>query len=167
MATNLPPLPAIRAFEAAARHLSFTRAAAELGMTQAAVSYQIKVLEERLGTPLFLRKARQIALTGAGARLAPEVTLAFETLRTAFADTRGRVEGTLSITSVPTFASHWLAQNVGLFQMAHPDIAVRIDSSPNLVDFTTEDFDVGIRGAVSIEPGLVGHLLVRQTLPPW
>ena len=70
---SLPPLTALRAFEAVARHLSFTRAAEELGMTQAAVSYQIKVLEERVGTPLFLRKPRQIVLSDVGARLAPDV----------------------------------------------------------------------------------------------
>ncbi len=72
-ASQLPPLAAVRVFEAAARLLSFTQAAAELGMTQAAVSYQIKVLEERLGTPLFLRKPRQVELTAAGRRLAPQV----------------------------------------------------------------------------------------------
>src|ERR687898_663200 len=102
---KLPPLSAIRAFEAAARHLSFTKAAEELGMTQAAVSYQIRILEERVGAPLFLRKPRQIALSETGARLAPDVTRAFDTLRDTFADSRGMVDGMLRITSVPTFAS--------------------------------------------------------------
>ena len=99
--STLPPLTALRAFEAVARHLSFTKAADELGMTQAAVSYQIKILEERVGAPLFLRKPRQIALSEAGARLAPDVNTAFELLRDAFAASRGRVEGLLSISSVP------------------------------------------------------------------
>ena len=83
--SDLPPLTAIRAFEAVSRHLSFTRAADELGMTQAAVSYQIKLLEDRLGTSLFLRRPRQIALSETGARLAPDVTAAFEMLRSTFA----------------------------------------------------------------------------------
>ena len=73
MSDHLPPLSAIRVFEAAARHLSFTRAADELGMTQAAVSYQIKLLEERVGGPLFLRRPREVALTEAGQRLAPRL----------------------------------------------------------------------------------------------
>ena len=162
----LPPLTAVRAFEAVARHLSFTRAAEELGMTQAAVSYQIRILEERVGAPLFLRKPRQIALSETGARLAPDVTAAFETLRGAFAASRGRVEGLLSLTSVPTFASHWLAANLGLFQLANPDIAVRVESAAHLVDFSTEEFDAGIRGTFKPEPGLIGHMLVRAEFAP-
>src|SRR4051794_34679720 len=98
MAT-LPPLAAIRAFEAVARHLSFTRAGEELGMTQAAVSYQIKILEERVGAPLFLRRPRQIALSETGARLASQVHEAFKLMREAFADTRGQVDNLLSIST--------------------------------------------------------------------
>ncbi|KKB86566.1 LysR family transcriptional regulator [Devosia limi DSM 17137] len=162
----LPPLTAIRAFEATARHLSFTRAGEELGMTQAAVSYQIKLLEERVGASLFLRRPRQIALTEAGARLAPEVTHAFETLRSAFADTRGRIDGTLSITSVPTFASHWLVQNLGYFQVDHPDLAVRLESTPGVVDFATEEFDVGLRGSNGVPRGLASHFLLSGDFTP-
>ena len=162
----LPPLTAVRAFEAVARHLSFTRAADELGMTQAAVSYQIKILEERVGAPLFLRRPRQIALSEAGARLAPDVASAFETLRNAFADSRGLVDGMLSITSVPTFASHWLAANIGLFQLANPEIAVRVESSAHLVDFGTEEFDVGIRATRKPAEGMVWHLLLKAEFAP-
>lgn len=164
--SSLPPLAAIRAFEAVARHLSFTKAAEELGMTQAAVSYQIKILEERVGAPLFLRKPRQIALSETGARLAPEVSTAFETLRNAFAASRGRVEGLLSLSSVPTFASHWLAANIGLFQLANPDIAVRVESSAHLVDFSGEEFDAGIRATSKPAPGLVWHLLLKAEFAP-
>ncbi|MBD8065393.1 LysR family transcriptional regulator [Devosia sp. PTR5] len=163
---TLPPLTAVRAFEAVARHLSFTRAADELGMTQAAVSYQIRLLEERIGTPLFLRKPRQIALTETGAQLAPATRDAFDMLRNAFAEAQGRVEGTLAITAVPTFASHWLAANVGLFQLAHPEIAVRVESSGHLVDFGAEEFDVGIRGTKKPTPGLVWHLLLKAEFAP-
>lgn len=164
---SLPPLAAVRAFEAVARHLSFTRAAEELGMTQAAVSYQIKMLEERVGAPLFLRKPRQIALSEVGARLAPEVKQAFDLMRAAFADTRDEVDGTLSITAVPTFASQWLAQNLGLFQIAHPDIAVRLDSSSTLVDLNNDVFDIGIRTLPEPQGnGLVSHLLVKADFTP-
>jgi LysR family transcriptional regulator, glycine cleavage system transcriptional activator len=162
----LPPLTAVRAFEAVARHLSFTKAAEELGMTQAAVSYQIKILEERVGAPLFLRRPRQIALSEAGARLAPDVSGAFELLRTAFAQSRGQVDGMLSISSVPTFASHWLAANIGLFQLANQDMAVRVESSPHLVDFSTEEFDVAIRATSRLQDGLAWHLLLKAEFAP-
>ena len=164
--SDLPPLTAIRAFEAVSRHLSFTRAAEELGMTQAAVSYQIKLLEDRLGASLFLRRPRQIALSETGARLAPDVTAAFEMLRSTFAATHSRIEGTLSISSVPTFASHFLVQNLGSFQVDHPELAVRIESAPRVVDFATEEFDVGIRGTEVIAPGLVGHKLLMADFSP-
>lgn len=162
----LPPLTSVRAFEAVARHLSFTKAAEELGMTQAAVSYQIRILEERVGAPLFLRKPRQIALSEAGARLAPDVTRAFDTLREIFADSRGVVDGMLRITSVPTFASHWLAANIGLFQLANPEIAVRVESSAHLVDFGAEEFDVGIRATSKLQDGFVWHLLLEAEFAP-
>ena len=110
---SLPPLAALRAFEAVARHLSFTRAAEELGMTQAAVSYQIKILEERVGAPLFLRKPRQVELSEAGARLAPEVEQAFDILRNAFARSRGQIDGTLAISAVPTSAPRITARAAG------------------------------------------------------
>jgi len=165
--STLPPLTAIRAFEAVSRHLSFTRAAEELGMTQAAVSYQIKILEERVGAPLFLRKPRQIALSEAGARLAPDVSAAFDTLRNAFVSSRGQVDGLLSITTVPTFASQWLAQNLGLFQIAHPDIAVRLDSSSDLKDLVRDEFDIAIRTLPGPQGnGLVCHLLLEADFTP-
>src|SRR5918992_2799913 len=103
---SLPPLSAVRVFEAAARHQSFTRAAEELGMTQAAVSYQIKMLEDRIGAPLFTRLPRQVALTAKGRQLAPAVTEAFEALRVAFAGVEDAVESVLSITTLSTFASN-------------------------------------------------------------
>lgn len=164
--TALPPLTAVRAFEAVARHLSFTRAAEELGMTQAAVSYQIRILEERVGAPLFLRKPRQIALSETGARLAPDVGNAFDMLRDAFADSRGQIDGMLRISSVPTFASHWLAANIGLFQLANPEIAVRVESSAHLVDFGAEEFDVGIRATSKPQEGMVWHLLLKAEFAP-
>jgi LysR family glycine cleavage system transcriptional activator len=162
----LPPLTSVRAFEAVARHLSFTKAAEELGMTQAAVSYQIRILEERVGAPLFLRRPRQIALSETGARLAPDVANAFNLLRNAFAESRGQVDGMLTISSVPTFASHWLAANIGLFQLANQEIAVRVEASPHLVDFGSEEFDVAIRATSRLQDGLVWHLLLKAEFAP-
>jgi LysR family glycine cleavage system transcriptional activator len=164
---SLPPLTALRAFEAVARHLNFTRAAEELGMTQAAVSYQIKILEERVGMPLFLRRPRQIALSEAGARLAPDVTQAFDLIRNAFADARDGIGNQLSITAVPTFAVQWLGQNMGLFQLAHPEIAVRIDTSNDVIDLTHGDFDIAIRTLSGPQgKGMVCHLLVEADFTP-
>lgn len=166
MASQLPPLTAIRVFEAAARHASFTKAAAELGMTQAAVSYQIKLLEERVGAPLFLRKPRQVALTEAGGRLAPAVTEAFGILSEAYAAARSGSGGTLCISTVLTFASNWLARHIGSFQMRHPAIAVRLDTSSRMVDFSREEVDIGIRSGDGNWPGLVAHLLFRAQYSP-
>lgn len=163
----LPPLSAVRAFECVSRHLSFTRAAEELGMTQAAVSYQIKLLEERIGTALFVRKPRQVELSAVGAKLAPQVQQAFELIRDAFADSGEAVHGQLSISAVPTFAVQWLAPNLGLFQLAHPEIAVRIDSGNALVDLQHGDFDIGIRTLPGSQgKGLVCHLLVEANFSP-
>lgn len=162
----LPPLAAIRVFEAAARLKSFTKAAQELGMTQAAVSYQIKVLEERVGAPLFLRGPRQVALTEVGARLAPAVTAAFEQLAEAYAAARGASDGVLRVTTVLTFASHWLARRLGAFQMAHPGIAVRLDTSSRLLDFARDEVDVAIRTGEGDWPGLEAHFLMPVEYSP-
>lgn len=163
---NLPPLAAIRAFEAAARHGSFTKAAAELGMTQAAVSYQVKLLEDRVGTPLFLREARKVVLSEAGRRLAPAVSEAFQRLDGAFAALKDRAEGVLTITAVHTFASNWLVPRLGAFQMAHPDIAVRLEVSTRTVDLMREDFDVAIRGGKGVWPGVKAHPLIAMRFAP-
>ncbi len=166
MALQLPPLPAVRAFEAAARHGSFTRAAEELGMTQAAVSYQIKVLEERVGAPLFLRKPRQVTLTEVGQRLAPVFTEAFALIGEAYAQARSGAEGLLCVSTILTFASSWLARNLGAFQMRHPALAVRLDTSSRLIDFSREDVDVAIRSGSGDWPGLARHLLFKASFTP-
>jgi LysR family transcriptional regulator, glycine cleavage system transcriptional activator len=164
--SDLPPLSAIRAFEAAARHESFTKAAAELGMTQAAVSYQVKLLEDRLGAPLFLRLPRRVVLSETGKRLAPSVGEAFQRLRAAFAAMRETADGVLSITAINTFATNWLVPRLGAFQVAHPGIAVRIDPSGRMVDFAREEFDLGIRGGRGVWPGLKAHLLMPVEFTP-
>jgi LysR family transcriptional regulator, glycine cleavage system transcriptional activator len=166
MTSLLPPLSAIRVFEAAARHASFTRAADELGMTQAAVSYQIKVLEERIGVPLFLRRPRQVVLTEAGRNLAPAITEAFALMSEAYAAVRSGAQGTLVISTVQTFGSNWLARRLGSFQIAHPSIAVRIGTESHMVDFAREEVDVGIRSGNGSWPGLEVHMLFRADFTP-
>src|SRR5689334_11234379 len=118
------PLSAVRVFEAAARLGSFTRAAAELGMTQAAVSWQVKALEQRLDQPLFRRLPREVALTPAGERLARAATEAITALRGAFSDLAETGDAVLSVTTLHTFANQWLAPRLGGFQLANPDIAL-------------------------------------------
>ncbi len=166
MAHQLPPLQAVRVFEAAARLLSFTKAGEELGMTQAAVSYQIKLLEERVGTPLFLRRPRQVTLTETGQRLAPTISAVFEQLADAFASLRQDVEGTLAISVVQTFAAQWLAQRLGSFQLEHPELAVRLDPSLALVDFARQEVDVAIRSGEGKWPGLISHRLLAANFTP-
>jgi LysR family glycine cleavage system transcriptional activator len=165
MADHLPPLASIRVFEAAARHLSFTRAAEELGMTQAAVSYQIKLLEERLGEPLFLRRPRDLALTEIGQRLAPELNRAFDILRDAFEDL-AREEGTLIVNTMHTFASQWLAPRLGKFQLQHPQIAVRLETTQRMVDFAREEVDIVVRAGQGQWPGLIAHKLLDVRFTP-
>ena len=166
MSDHLPSLAAIRVFEAAARHLSFTRAASELGMTQAAVSYQIKVLEERVGSPLFLRRPREVVLTEAGQRLAPEVNRAFDILREAFVELGEREHGTLIVNTMHTFASQWLAPRLGIFQLRHPEIAVRLETTQRLVDFIREEVDVVVRAGKGQWPGLIATKLLDVRFTP-
>lgn len=162
----LPPLSGLRAFEAAARHLNFTRAGAELGMTQSAVSYQIKLLEERVGAPLFVRHAREVSLTDVGHRLAPGIMEAFELMRATVAAARETAHQSLSITTIQTFASQWLVQHIGAFHLAHPDIAVRIEVSTAVADFARDGFDLAIRAGRGVWPGLETHRLVSLDFTP-
>jgi LysR family glycine cleavage system transcriptional activator len=159
---RLPPINAIRVFEAAARLQSFTRAGEELGMTQAAVSYQIKLLEERLGFRLFVRAPRQVTLTPNGRRLSASASEAFRVLEAAFASTSQDAESVLSITTFSTFSANWLVPRLGAFQVAHPQLAVRVDTSSTLVDLTKEDFDIGIRLGDGRWPGVEAHFLFEE-----
>ncbi|MBP1883562.1 LysR substrate-binding domain-containing protein [Sinorhizobium mexicanum] len=160
------PLNALKVFEAAARLGSFTKAGEELGMTQTAVSYQIKLIEENVGEPLFLRRTRQIALTDVGQRLAPKVTEAFEMLQDAVSSARGDVDAALIIHSTATFASQWLARNIGGFQLAHPNIAVRLTASDQMISFGKEAADVAIRSGAGSWPGLDSYPLMRVEFTP-
>lgn len=162
----LPPLAAIRAFEAAARHGSFTAAASELGMTQAAVSYQIKVLEDRVGLPLFRRKARGVELTAGGKRLADRTGEALEILREAFAEVRHASDDTLVISVLATFAAHILAPRLGHFQIAHPQVTTRVEVDHRLADLQTGEAAIAIRAGSGTWPGLQAHFLFHSEYAP-
>ncbi|MGA9581892.1 MAG: LysR substrate-binding domain-containing protein [Allosphingosinicella sp.] len=156
---HLPPLPSVRVFEAAARYENFTLAAAELGMTQAAVSYQIRLLEERLGLPLFVRSKRRVTLSEAGRRLAPVVSDAFDRLSEGFSGLVDEDESVLAISTAQTFASNWLSSRLGGFQIARPELAVRLLTSNNMADFARDDVDVAVRMGKGPWPGLRRHFL--------
>ncbi|WP_369404235.1 transcriptional regulator GcvA [Sphingomonas soli] len=162
----MPPLSAVRVFEAAARHGNFTRAAEELGMTQAAVSYQVKLLEERLGASLFRREGRGVVLTDAGARAAPQVSRAFDAIDQAFARVRADEEGLLVISTSNTFANAWLAWRLGSFQMAHPEMAVRLDTSDTIADLESGEIDCAIRAGRGGWPGLAAEKLLEVDFTP-
>ena len=114
-------------------------------MTQAAVSYQVKLLEERLGAALFVREKGRARLTGLGLRLLPQLTKAFDTIEGAFAELREEDEGLLTVATTFTFANTWLAWRLGAFQVEHPDLAVRLATSNKLVDLKAGEADVAIR----------------------
>jgi LysR family glycine cleavage system transcriptional activator len=160
------PLNALKAFDAAARHMSFTKAGEELGMTQTAVSYQIKLLEEVLGEPLFLRRPRQVTLTDAGEKLAPRISEAFGIMDEALAAVGVETNEMLTIHSTATFAQQWLSRHIGAFQLKHPKIAVRIETSSNVIDFTREQADVAIRWGKGDWPGLAAHKIMRMDFTP-
>src|SRR5579863_9383252 len=126
---RLPGLPAFRTFEAAAKNLSFSRAAATLGVTPAAVSSQIRSLEDQLGVKLFARTSRQVKLTGAGHILLAGVSEAFATLTRAVAQISAEESRTLRVTCSGSFAAKWLLPRLERFRTAHPGVDVVIDAS--------------------------------------
>lgn len=146
MSFRLPPLNALRVFEAAGRHLSFTRAAEELNVTQAAVSHQIKTLETWLRVPLFKRLNRALILTEPGQRYLPNVRDALETLESA---TNGVMQAeennNLTVSVLPSFAAKWLVPRLYRFRELRPDIDVRISAEDHYVDFNKDDFDLALR----------------------
>jgi len=167
MPRRLPPLNALRAFEAGARHLSFTKAAEELHVTQAAVSHQIKALEEYLGVPLFRRMTRQVALTEAGRGLLPVLSDALDRIATAVETLRRRPESrTLTVTLTPAFGSRWLAGRLGGFWTSHPEIDLRLHHSVTVVDFAAEEVDMGVRWGSGDWPGLVSEFLISVDVTP-
>jgi LysR family transcriptional regulator, glycine cleavage system transcriptional activator len=162
----LPPIASLRAFEAAARHMNFTRAAEELAITQAAVSYQIRLLEERLGIALFIREPRRLVLTESGAELAIPVRDAFDRLRVTFDGFQKEAQSVLALSVSETFAANWLVPRLGSFQMENPSIAVRLESSNRLVDFSREKFDAGVRSGRGEWAGIAAHRLFPLVFMP-
>jgi LysR family transcriptional regulator, glycine cleavage system transcriptional activator len=163
----LPSLNGLRAFEAAARHMSFTRAAAELNVTQTAISHQIRRLEEQLGTKLFVRRNRALSLTREARDYLPSIRSAFEDLRQATARLRRpEREGVLTVSTTASLATKWLVSRVAAFQDAHPGIAVRISTSARLVDFQREEVDMAVRYGRGNWPGLRADWLMAEHLFP-
>jgi len=146
MARRLPPLNAIRAFEAAARHLSFTKAAEELFVTQAAVSHQIKALEAALGLQLFRRFNRRLMLTDAGQAYLPPLRDALDQIAAATARLKSMEEtGSLTVSVLPSFAAKWLLPRLSCFRERHPELDVLVSASHSLVDFGYDEVDLAIR----------------------
>jgi LysR family glycine cleavage system transcriptional activator len=167
MARRLPPLNALRAFEAAARHLSLNRAAEELHVTQAAISHQVKALEEHLGRKLFRRLNRALLLTDDGQAYLPSVSRAFALLNEATSDLLTRqAPGPLTVSALPSFAARWLVPRLGRFRQVHPDIDLRIDPSTELTDFSAGDVDVSIRYGRGKYPGLRADWLMTEDIFP-
>ena len=144
--SRLPPLNGLRAFEVAARHLSFTRAAEELHVTPAAVGQQVRALENFLGVALLERLHRQLRLTDAGRSCLPELQAGFRKLGDAVEHVQASSRGGMVVVSVePDFAARWLVRRLDRFRVAHPDIDVRLDATLRLVDLVREGVDVAVR----------------------
>lgn len=164
--STLPPLAAIRVFEAAGRLEHFSRAAEELGLTQAAVSYQVKQLENHLGEQLFERAGGRVHLTATGRRLHGPISEAFGTMTQAFADLDQQNDQVLSVTAPVSIGSTWLSGAIGRFQLLYPDLALRFSVTNTLIDFSGGQTDIGIRGGHGDYPGLRAQFLFRLYITP-
>jgi LysR family glycine cleavage system transcriptional activator len=167
MARRLPSLNALRAFEAAARHLSLTKAAAELNVTPGALSHQIKALEARLGAHLFQRTARGLAFTNVGRDYLPVVRDAFDQLAAGTETLFGQAQAaTLTVSVSPNFAAKWLVPRLGRFAAAQPAVDLRIAASAEHVDFAASDVDLAVRHGDGKWPGLAVAKLVDEHVIP-
>ena len=164
---QLPPLNALRVFEAAARHLSFTKAAEELHVTPGAVSQQIKALEDFLQTPVFRRHKRALLLTDEAQASLPILREGFDKLMEAGEILAKKADaGRLTVSVAPSFASKWLVPRLDRFQEAHPDIDVWVSADMNVVDFAIDDVDIAIRYGGGRYQGLVTeHLMAEKIVP--
>ena len=167
MNSHLPPLSALRAFEAAARHVSFSKAADELNVTPAAVSHQIHALEQDLGVRLFHRLNRSIELTTSAQILLPGLTEAFAGIQSSVRRLRAHNDtGTLTVTASPSFAAKWLVLRLHRFHDLCPQIDVRISATDEVVELTKGDFDVAVRYGTGKYPGLDVELLFTNEVFP-
>jgi LysR family transcriptional regulator, glycine cleavage system transcriptional activator len=164
MSRQLPPLNALRFFEAAARHRSFARAAEELHVTPAAVSQQIKLLEDHLGTALF-RRGKTLALNEAAEEVLPQLSDAFDQLERAMLKIRsGSAGGPLIVSVPPAFAARWLIPRMDDFHARHPDVELRMLATRRLVDFAVEDVDMSIRFGAGDYPGVSAERLMPEKM---
>jgi len=167
MHSHLPPLSTLRAFEAAARHVSFSKAADELNVTPAAVSHQIHALEQDLGVRLFHRLNRSIELTTSAQILLPGLTEAFAGIQSSVRRLRAHNDtGTLTVTASPSFAAKWLVLRLHRFHDLCPQIDVRISATDEVVELTKGDFDVEVRYGTGKYPGLDVELLFTNEVFP-
>ena len=165
--TRLPPLTAMRNFEVAARYLSFTKAAEELFVTQAAVSHQIKALERNLGVSLFRRLNRALVLTDEGQALLPYVRGAFDQLAAGVQQLEQLCcAGSLTISTTPSFAGHWLVSRLGRLRSEHPDIELRLNATERQVDLLREGIDCAIRHGLGDWPGVRAERLFQAAIVP-
>lgn len=164
---RLPPLGSLRVFEAVARHLNIARAADELGVTAAAVSHQIRQLEDHLGSKVFSRAGRRLVLTDAGQICLPGIRDGFERLSQAIRSVDAlEAAGILTVSVAPSFAAKWLVPRLYRFQARHPEIDVRVAASNQLASFVNDDVDLAIRYGAGHYPGLnVDRLLSEAVLP--
>ncbi|MGI9292660.1 MAG: transcriptional regulator GcvA [Pseudomonadales bacterium] len=167
MSRKLPPLNGLRAFEAAARRLSFTKAAEELHVTPAAVSHQVKNLEDYFGVTLFRRLTRALQLTEAGQSVLPTLQEGFDKLAEVDQVLRNRQDDRILAVSVaPSFGSKWLVPRLERFRKIHPQYDLRIDATDELVDFKRDDVDVAVRFGMGIYPGMTAICLLSEfTIP--
>jgi LysR family glycine cleavage system transcriptional activator len=164
---KLPPLGSLRAFEAAARRMSFGEAATELGVTPTAISHQIRMLEGICGQPLFRRRPRPLALTGAGERLFPVVRNGFDDFATAIASASAGVgQRPLRVTSPNAFASRWLVPRLPKWREEHPTIPLEIIGTDAVLDLRAGNADVAIRYARRMPPDLTAQELFRDSFFP-
>lgn len=165
---RLPPTAALRAFECAARHLSYTRAAEEMSITQSAVSHQIRHIEELWDLKLFLRQGRNLVLTEAGQGLAPIVRDFIHRLSTKLAELHpvGDRAASLRVSLLQSFAFKWLVPRLNQFSLKHPNVNVWISTTEELIDFNTHEVDVGIRLGQGGWAGLFEELILREYVFP-
>ncbi len=167
---HLPPLSMLRAFEAAARHLSFARAADELGVTHSAVSHQIRGLEDWLGDALFVRSARKVHLTPAGELLAPPLTRALDIMAEAVAEAQAASDKEdrrpVLVSVEPAFAARWLVLRLDRFYATHPDVQLHLVPTPDFVEFEDGGADLAIRYGRADWPGLIAEKLLGSASFP-
>lgn len=162
---RLPPLNALRAFEAAARHLNFSRAAEELSVTPGAVSQQIQNLEDYVGAALFKRTPKGLLLTDAAQIALPALREAFDRLAEAASMLTAAIDGRrLTVSVAPSFAAKWLVPRLGKFEAAHPHVDVWVSAGMELVDFGGGEVDIAIRYGSGRYPGLEVHRLMQETV---